>query len=63
VRGAPNSQYRMTAKKMKFSDETMTQNRLIWSPDAPAYCASANEPWATPLAIASRSTLRISPLP
>ena len=48
---------------MKFSAETMIQNRLIWSPDAPSSWASANEPWATPLAIASRSSMRFLPLP
>ena len=37
VTGLPNSQYSRTAKKTKFSDETMTQNRLIWSPDGPLF--------------------------
>jgi hypothetical protein len=60
VSGAPNSQYSSTAKKMKFNDETMTQNRLIWSPDGSS-CASANVPCTTPLAMASRSTMRSSP--
>src|SRR4051812_42029913 len=64
--GAPNSQYRTTANTMKLSDETMTQNRLIWSPDG---AVSSAPSWTTPLAMppatfaaANRITLRSSPV-
>src|ERR1044071_8219372 len=49
---------------MKFSDETITQNRLIWSPAAGSVWASWIAPPAVPpptLASATRSTDPCSP--